>query len=62
MTIRSVSEARHTLRRHQWMLDAVDQADADGKPFSSAHRLWLMNRIVELRLFLEQARKQVTAA
>jgi hypothetical protein len=61
MTIRSVSEARRTLNRHQLMLDAVDQAEYDGKPYSHAHRLWLMKQITELRGFLEQARKQDAA-
>jgi hypothetical protein len=60
--MRSVSEARRTLKRHQLMLDAVDQAEADGTPFSPAHRLWLMKQIAELRAFLEQARKPQAAA
>jgi hypothetical protein len=61
MTIRSMSEARRTLGRHQLMLDAVDQAEYDGKPFSNVHRLWLMKQIQELRAFLEQARKRAAA-
>jgi hypothetical protein len=61
MNIRSVSEARRTLWRHQLMLDQVDQAEYEGKPFSHTHRLWLMNQIAELRAFLEQARKREAA-
>lgn len=61
-TIHSVSEARRALKRHQLMLDAIDQADADGTPFSPAHRLWLMTQIAELRAFVEQAQKGEAAA
>lgn len=62
MTISSRSDARRTLRRQLLMLDAIDQAEYDGKPFSTAHRLWVMKEIAELRAFLEQAQKGTKAA
>jgi hypothetical protein len=60
-TIRSVSEARRTLWRHQLMLDQVDQAEYEGKPFSHAHRLWLMKQIQELRAFLDKRKTRMAA-
>jgi hypothetical protein len=55
------AEARSALKRHRLMLKEVDQADADGLPFSPAHRAWLWKQITDLRTFLGQARKQAAA-
>jgi hypothetical protein len=54
--------ALRALRHARLIVSKSDEAEADGQPFSPLTRLRALERIVELRSFLEQARKQATAA
>jgi hypothetical protein len=54
--------ALRSLEDAQDIVHESDEAEADGLPFSPWTRLHALERIVELRTFLEQARKPKEAA
>lgn len=57
----TISQAKRALTHDRRIVAASDEAEANGTYFSPWTRLRALERIVELRAFLEQARKATAA-